>query len=91
MKSLRSKCDSSELPFYEFHLLEMPRINADGWYKRLIEALRKRAAKDQAEGKDSWFMWHAAVKNITITQNGTSVRNLPTESTRFGKTVRETS
>ncbi len=62
----------------------MPRINADGWNERLIEALRKRAAKDQAEGKDSWFMWHAAVKevqavqkNITITQDGTSVHNLP--------------
>ena len=32
----------------------MPRINQDGWNEKLVDALRKRAAQAQAEGKDSW-------------------------------------
>ena len=51
----------------------MPRSNADGWNERLIEAMRKRSAKDQAEGKQSWFMWHAAMQKLQAVQKNSII------------------
>ncbi len=42
----------------------VPRVNADGWNEMLVEAMRKRDAKDQAEGKQTWFMWQFAMKEV---------------------------
>ena len=37
-------------------------VNADGWNEMLVEAMWKRAAKDQAEVKHTWFMWEFVKK-----------------------------
>ena len=48
----------------------MPRINQDGWNEKLVDALRKRAAQAQAEGKDSWFRRKIAMEVIICEEEG---------------------
>ncbi|CAE8622295.1 unnamed protein product [Polarella glacialis] len=71
----------------------MPR---DAWNRRLVEALRAVVVREQAKSSGAWHSWQKAAdaveqvrKDIWITNDGTSIKNLPKEGTGFGKRARE--
>ena len=71
-------------------------VTREPWNDRLIQALRRYQAQVQATGKATWHRWkvdadtvEAVKRDIWITKDKNSVKNLPAEGPQFSKRARE--